>query len=1043
MASHPFEISTDRGQTAVERSLAEIRAGRPVLVQGQGEAVLVASAESLEPELCQRLAPIACGRPRLVLAAARLRRLGVERTQAGVICCPVIDHGRIAQLALKLDARIDAPVAPPAALDEDALELMRLALVLPAALVVPVDARTLDGSVLRVESEAVRTYRRAKASDVKIVSRAPVPLEGASETEFVVFRGGEGLRDQVAIVVGSPDLAGPVAVRLHSACLTGDLFGSLKCDCGDQLRDTVRHMAEGEGGILLYLDQEGRGNGIANKIRAYKLQAQGYDTYDADEMLGFDQDQRRFEFAAEMLAPARREERAHHDQQPGQDRGAREGRPRRRVRSSGCSAARRPRTCAISPRSATAPATTSISIRSPRLLRRTTEPGPSGRGPLPAGPLPAVSSAAGWPLWPTVGLFGLAWLALSWPWLSGRVTVPWDAKAHFYPQLQFLAQSIHRGEAPFWAPHAFSGHPQIADPQSLIFSPPHLLLALLDADPSFRAADAVVLGMLGLGGVALILSFRDRGWHPIGAVAAALAFAFGASAAWRIQHVGQVMSLSYWPIALWLLLRALERGSLVFGLMAGVAAGLMALGRDQVAYLGLWLLVGAVLWSWAAAPLRRAAIRRSLPPLLARRSRRRARRRRPGRADDAPVRELEPGRRSTLPAPARARCTRRCLFTGVIPNLFGADGPFLDYWGPPSPRWGPVDLFFARNMGVLYIGALPIAAIAVGAMRGVLWAREIRFFTIAAAALHRLRARALHAGLRAPVLAPARRRSLPPPGRRDLPLSARSPRSSPATRSIAGGAEPCRPRPRGTALLRSSWLRRSSAARPCSPCTRARRQRRSWRLRGRSPGSARPSLLVAADSARLRRSHAWATAATAAVPAFLVADLAWNNGPNESTALPPAVYEVLRPESRDPLLGAAKARLGDALARPHRADRPRLPLAEREPRASPAQRARLQSRAARALQPSRPAPRTRRAAGAAQVLAALPVLPLDASPTFSGCASSRPACRSRRIDPKLRPGDLNLRRVLWRTATSTRTRAPCRACCFADRARSRPISPRC
>jgi GTP cyclohydrolase II len=202
---------------------------------------------------------------------------------------------------LKLDARIDAPVAPPSVLDEDALELMRLALVLPAALVVPVEPETLDASVLRVSSDAVRTYRRARARDVRIVSRAPVPLEGAPKTEFVVFRGGEGLRDQVAIVVGSPDLSGPVAVRLHSACLTGDLFGSLKCDCGDQLRDTVQAMAKGEGGILLYHDQEGRGNGIANKIRAYRLQAEGYDTYDADELLGFDQDQRRFEFAAEML----------------------------------------------------------------------------------------------------------------------------------------------------------------------------------------------------------------------------------------------------------------------------------------------------------------------------------------------------------------------------------------------------------------------------------------------------------------------------------------------------------------------------------------------------------------------------------------------------------------------------------------------------------------------------------------------------------------------------------------------------------------------
>jgi GTP cyclohydrolase II len=142
-------------------------------------------------------------------------------------------------------------------------------------------------------------------SEVRLVSRAPVPLEGpdgrAIPTQFAVFRGGEGMRDQVAILVGEPDLAAPVAVRLHSACLTGDLFGSLKCDCGDQLRSTVRWMAENEGGVLLYLDQEGRGNGIANKMRAYRLQAKGWDTYDADEALGFEKDQRHFDFAAQML----------------------------------------------------------------------------------------------------------------------------------------------------------------------------------------------------------------------------------------------------------------------------------------------------------------------------------------------------------------------------------------------------------------------------------------------------------------------------------------------------------------------------------------------------------------------------------------------------------------------------------------------------------------------------------------------------------------------------------------------------------------------
>ena len=79
--------------------------------------------------------------------------------------------------------------------------------------------------------------------------------------------------------------------------------------------------------------------------------------------------------------------------------------------------------------------------------------------------------------------------------------------------------------------------------------------------------------MLGLGGLAVMARFRDRGWHPAGALVAALAFAFGASAAWRIQHVGQVLSLAYWPVALWLLLRALERRSWRYGLAAGLVAG--------------------------------------------------------------------------------------------------------------------------------------------------------------------------------------------------------------------------------------------------------------------------------------------------------------------------------------------------------------------------------------------------------------------------------------------------------------------------------------
>ena len=296
-------LSESLERAVVERAIAEIRMARPVVLEAERGEALVQGIEDLDAERAAQLDAVAGGRgARLVLPAARLNRLGLDRDSTGIVALPRIDAARIATLAFGLDARIDAPVRAAEPLDEDALELAHLALALPAVIVVPLGpAIEVDGSVLRVSASDVRGYRTARVRDLRIVGRAPVPLEGAAETEFVVFRGGEGLRDQIAVVVGQPDVTQPVTVRLHSACLTGDLFGSLKCDCGDQLRTSVRFMAELGGGVLLYLDQEGRGNGIANKIRAYRLQAEGYDTYAADEMLGFGPDQRRFDFAAAML----------------------------------------------------------------------------------------------------------------------------------------------------------------------------------------------------------------------------------------------------------------------------------------------------------------------------------------------------------------------------------------------------------------------------------------------------------------------------------------------------------------------------------------------------------------------------------------------------------------------------------------------------------------------------------------------------------------------------------------------------------------------
>src|SRR5208283_2243185 len=214
-------------------------------------------------------------------------------------------------------------------------------------------------------------------------------------------------------------------------------------------------------------------------------------------------------------------------------------------------------------------------------------------------------------------IFLLCAVALSWPFLSGAYTIPWDAKAHFQPQFAFLAHALHRGQSPFWTPNVFAGMPQIADPQSLIFSPFFLIAAAIVPEPSFWLEDVLVLAMLAMGGLALMAYFRDRGWHAGGALLAALAFAFGGSASWRIQHTGQIMSLAWLPVTLWLLARALDRRSARWGAGAGVAAAFLVLGRDQVAFLSVLLLsayavfrvaTDAESWRTAVRPLLSGAL---------------------------------------------------------------------------------------------------------------------------------------------------------------------------------------------------------------------------------------------------------------------------------------------------------------------------------------------------------------------------------------------------------------------------------------------------
>ncbi|WP_416898810.1 MAG: GTP cyclohydrolase II [Minwuia sp.] len=295
-----------------DRAAADLRRGLPVVIRGAGQTGVALSVETASAADVEEFLALAVGQAWLALTPERANVLHILPSGGPVQLVP-LDARLTADLASKisdpahdLDGGLRGPFrqvkgdAPDYAVA--GVALAKLARLLPAVLVAELgDADAAARGLMSVPAADVIARNLDAAAELTPVASARLPLWAAENTRILSFRPADGGLEHLALVIGDPPRDKPVLARLHSECFTGDLLGSMKCDCGEQLKGALEAIAKEGNGVLLYMAQEGRGIGLINKLRAYALQDQGFDTVDANLRVGFETDERLFAPAAEML----------------------------------------------------------------------------------------------------------------------------------------------------------------------------------------------------------------------------------------------------------------------------------------------------------------------------------------------------------------------------------------------------------------------------------------------------------------------------------------------------------------------------------------------------------------------------------------------------------------------------------------------------------------------------------------------------------------------------------------------------------------------